>query len=46
MATMAWRTAQSYNNPTRYIRHYNYVLRIDLISTTQEKADTTFREVT
>ncbi|MGO4108006.1 family 43 glycosylhydrolase [Paenibacillus sp. YAF4_2] len=34
---------QSYNFPTRYIRHNNYVLKLDPISTDTEKQDATSR---
>ncbi|MDI1465357.1 glycoside hydrolase family 43 protein [Catellatospora sp. KI3] len=34
---------QSYGNTSRYIRHYNYLLRLDPISTATERADATFR---
>jgi hypothetical protein len=34
---------QSYSVPTRYIRHYGYVLRLDPVSTAVERADATFR---
>ncbi|HWS37509.1 MAG TPA: AbfB domain-containing protein, partial [Actinoplanes sp.] len=45
LADAAWTSYQSYNYPTRYLRHYNYLLRVDPISTTTEKADATFRVV-
>lgn len=34
---------QSYSSPDRYIRHYNYLLRLDPISTATGRADATFR---
>lgn len=34
---------QSVNYPTRYLRYYNYVLRIDPISTATDRQDATFR---
>lgn len=37
---------QSYNFQDRYLRHYNYLLRIDPVTTTQERADATFRVAT
>ncbi|MFC4099082.1 glycoside hydrolase family 43 protein [Paenibacillus xanthanilyticus] len=45
-ASTGWSSYRSYNYADRYIRHYNNALRIDPISTAQEKADATFREVT
>jgi alpha-L-arabinofuranosidase B-like protein len=42
LADASWSSFRSYNNPTRYIRHSDYVLRIDPISTTTEKQDATF----
>jgi GH43 family beta-xylosidase len=33
---------QSYNAPDRHIRHYNYLLRLDPISTAISRADATF----
>ncbi|MEU0841479.1 AbfB domain-containing protein [Streptomyces sp. NPDC005962] len=39
----AWNRLKSYNYPARYIRHSDYVLRIDPISTTTERQDATFR---
>jgi hypothetical protein len=46
LADAAWSSFTSYNYPTRYIRHYGYVLRLDPVSTTQERADATFRVTT
>jgi hypothetical protein len=43
LADAGWVSFQSYNYPTRYLRHYSYVLRVDPISTAQERADATFR---
>ncbi|NRR29499.1 AbfB domain-containing protein [Oxalobacteraceae bacterium] len=34
---------QSYSVPTRYIRHYKYLLGLDPISTATERGDATFR---
>ena len=34
---------QSYNFPDRYLRHANYLLRIDPITTAAGRADATFR---
>ncbi|MDI1465359.1 family 43 glycosylhydrolase [Catellatospora sp. KI3] len=34
---------QGYSAPTRYLRHYNYLLRLDPVSTATERADATFR---
>lgn len=42
LADTSWSSFRSYNYPTRYIRHSNYVLRIDPISTSTEKSDATF----
>jgi hypothetical protein len=36
---------QSYNFPDRYIRHSNYVLRIDPVTTATGRAAATFRLV-
>ncbi len=46
LADSSWSSFTSYNYPTRYIRHYGYVLRLDPVSTTQERADATFRVTT
>jgi hypothetical protein len=46
LADSSWNSFSSYNFPTRYIRHYGYALRLDPISTTQERADATFRVTT
>jgi len=40
---VSWASFRSYNNPTRYIRHSDYVLRIDPVSTATEQQDATFR---
>jgi len=37
---------ESVNYPGRYLRHYNYLLRVDPISTAQERGDATFRVTT
>ncbi|WP_298572280.1 AbfB domain-containing protein, partial [Streptomyces luteogriseus] len=37
------RGLRSHNNPTRYIRHADYALRIDPVTTTTERQDATFR---
>ncbi len=46
LADSSWSSFTSYNHPTRYIRHYRYTLRLDPVSTTQERADATFRVTT
>ena len=46
LADASWSSFTSYNHPTRHIRHYGYVLRLDPVSTTQERADATFRVTT
>jgi hypothetical protein len=46
LANSSWTSYQSYNFPDRYLRHYSYLLRIDPVSTTQERADATFRLTT
>ncbi|WP_443049777.1 AbfB domain-containing protein [Streptomyces sp. HD] len=38
----AWSSFRSHCYPDRYIRHYDYVLRIDPISTAVGRADVTF----
>lgn len=38
-----WSSFQSYNFPTRYIRHSSYLLRLDPISTDIQKQDATFK---
>ncbi len=43
LADSTWSSFRSYNNPTRYLRHSDYLLRIDPISTATEQADATFR---
>lgn len=40
-----WTSFQSYNFPARYIRHSAYQLKLDPISTDQEKQDATFKIV-
>jgi hypothetical protein len=45
-ADSSWTSFRSYSHPDRYIRHSNYVLRIDPItagSSTTDKQDATFR---
>ncbi|MDN3241746.1 glycoside hydrolase family 43 protein [Glycomyces tritici] len=46
LADSSWSSFTSYNFPTRYIRHYGYALRLDPVSTAQERADATFRVTT
>ncbi|GIJ68403.1 glycoside hydrolase family 43 protein [Virgisporangium ochraceum] len=46
LANSSWTSYQSYNYPDRYLRHYSYLLRIDPVTTTQERADATFRLTT
>ena len=46
LADSSWSSFTSYNYPTRYVRHYGYALRLDPVSTTQERADATFRVTT
>lgn len=41
----SWSSFQSYNYPDRYIRHSSYLLKLDPISTDQEKQDATFKIV-
>jgi hypothetical protein len=36
---------RSVNHPDRYVRHFNYLLRLDPISTATGRADATFRMV-
>lgn len=43
LGNSSWSSFQSYNFPDRYIRHSNYVLRIDPISNDAGRADATFR---
>lgn len=43
LADATWSSFQSYNFPTRYLRHDNYLLRIDPISDATGRADATFR---
>jgi hypothetical protein len=45
LADGSWSSFQSYNFPDRYIRHYGYLLKLEPISTTQARADATFRVV-
>ncbi|WP_344505533.1 family 43 glycosylhydrolase [Dactylosporangium maewongense] len=45
LADAAGVSFQSYSHPDRYIRHYNYLLRLDPISTATARADATFRLV-
>ncbi|MFY1671449.1 AbfB domain-containing protein [Plantactinospora sp. WMMB334] len=37
---------QSHNYPDRYIRHHDYLLRLDPIGDTQGRGDATFRVTT
>ncbi|RRJ65754.1 1,4-beta-xylanase [Paenibacillus oralis] len=41
----SWTSLQSYNYPTMYIRHIGYELKLQTISTDQDKQDATFRLV-
>ncbi|MEV4134733.1 family 43 glycosylhydrolase [Dactylosporangium sp. NPDC049742] len=45
LADAAGVSFQSYSHPDRYIRHYNYLLRLDPVSTATARADATFRLV-
>jgi hypothetical protein len=45
-AEASWASFRSYNNPTRYLRHSGFLLRIDPISassSTLDRQDATFR---
>ncbi|WP_238598138.1 AbfB domain-containing protein [Saccharothrix sp. ALI-22-I] len=42
LADASWSSFRSVNYPTRYLRHSNFVLRIDEITTTTARADATF----
>ncbi|TLS43687.1 alpha-L-arabinofuranosidase [Streptomyces montanus] len=42
LADSTWSSFRSYNFPDRYIRHSNYVLRIDPITTATDRSDATF----
>ncbi|MFE6488834.1 AbfB domain-containing protein, partial [Streptomyces sp. NPDC057757] len=42
LADTAWSSFRSWNYPDRYLRHGNFVLRIDPISTATERSDATF----
>jgi hypothetical protein len=46
LANSGWSSFQSYSHPDRYIRHYNYLLRLDPITTAQGRSDATFRVTT
>jgi len=46
LASSSWSSFQSYNYTNRYIRHYDYVLRLDAVSTATELADATFAVTT
>ena len=46
LANSSWSSFQSYNNPDRYIRHYNFLLRLDQITTAVARSDATFRVTT
>ncbi|GIH08919.1 hypothetical protein Rhe02_69860 [Rhizocola hellebori] len=43
LADPGWSSFQSYSFPDRYIRHFNYLLRLDPITTAQGRSDATFR---
>nr|WP_246107549.1 AbfB domain-containing protein [Saccharothrix saharensis] len=43
LADSSWTSFRSHNFADRYIRHADYVLRIDPISTTADRADATFQ---
>ncbi len=43
LANSSWTSFQSYSNPDRYIRHYNYLLRLDPITDAVGRSDATFR---
>jgi hypothetical protein len=43
LADSNWSSFQSYNHPDRYIRHHNFYLLLDPISTDNEKLDATFK---
>lgn len=42
LADPSWSSFRSHNHPDRYIRHFNYALRIDPISTATGGVDATF----
>ncbi|BFO16137.1 hypothetical protein SHKM778_25250 [Streptomyces sp. KM77-8] len=42
LADASWSSFRSHNYPTRYIRHSDYALRVDPVSTTTDRADATF----
>jgi hypothetical protein len=46
LADAGWSSFQAYSHPDRYLRHYSYLLRLDQITTTQARADATFRVTT
>ena len=46
LANSGWSSFQSYSHPDRYIRHYNYLLRLDQITTAVARSDATFRVTT
>ncbi|MGC4854049.1 AbfB domain-containing protein [Micromonospora sp. DT4] len=39
LADASWTSFRSYNFPTRYLRHYNYLLRIDPLSASSSATD-------
>ncbi|WP_033443373.1 glycoside hydrolase family 43 protein [Saccharothrix sp. NRRL B-16314] len=43
LASSSWSSFRSYNHPDRYIRHYAYQLRLDPITDSAGRADSTFR---
>ncbi|HYN96559.1 MAG TPA: AbfB domain-containing protein [Pilimelia sp.] len=43
LASASWSSFQSYNYPDRYIRHSNYLLRLDPITDQTGRNDATFR---
>ncbi|WP_336203971.1 AbfB domain-containing protein [Nonomuraea sp. LPB2021202275-12-8] len=43
LADTSWTSFQSSNYPDRYIRHWNYLLRLDPITDAQGRGDATFR---
>lgn len=43
LANSGWISFQSFSHPDRYIRHYNYLLRLDQITNAQGRGDATFR---
>jgi hypothetical protein len=45
LADASWSSFQSYNYPDRYIRHSNYLLKLETVTTAQARADATFKVV-